>query len=75
MRLRMCSFVGDVLEFLRPQMAGTCVDIFCDASSASRKKKNDLKFRFIQELVREGESRNLHVGTEDQYAHILTKVL
>ena len=44
-------------------------------SSASRSKHIDVKFHFIQGLVRSGEIRILHVGTENQHADILTKAL
>ena len=62
-----------------------CTDIFGDnesamaiannPSSASRRNHIDLKFHFIQGLVRVGEIRILHVGTKDQHADILTKAL
>ena len=50
------------LVFLQPQLAGMCIDIFGDnegamaiannPSSASRSKHIDVKFHFIQGLVR-----------------------
>ena len=87
----LCDTVKDaiferaVLIFLQPQLAGMCVDIFGDnegamaiannPSSASRSKQIDVKFHFIRGLVRAGEIRILHVGTEHQQADILTKAL
>ena len=60
-----------------------CIDIFGgnegamaianNPSSASRSKHINVKFHFIQGLVRSGEIRILHVGTESQPADILTK--
>ena len=44
-------------------------------SSASRSKHINVKFHFIQGLVRAGEIRKLHVGTKYQHAGILTKAL
>ena len=73
------------LVFLQPQLAGMCIDIFGDnegamaiannPSSASRSKHIDVKFHFIQGLVRSGEIRILHVGTENQHADISTTAL
>ena len=78
-------FERAVLFFLQPQLAGMCVDIFGDnegamaiannPSSASRSKHIDVKFHFIQGLVRAGEIRILHVGTEHQHTDIFTKEL
>ena len=78
-------FMRAVLVFLQPQLAWMCIDIFGDnegamaiannPSSASRSKHIDVKFHFIQGLVRSGEIRILHVGTESQHADILTKAL
>jgi hypothetical protein len=78
-------FERAVLVFLQPQLAGMCVNIFGDnegamaiannPSSASRNKHINAKFHFIQGLVRAGEIRILDVGTKDQHADILTKVL
>ena len=44
-------------------------------SSASRSKHIDMKLHFIRGLIRTGEVRILHVGTEEQYADVLTKAL
>ena len=44
-------------------------------SSASRSKHVDIKLHFIQGLIRTGEARILHVGTEEQHADVLTKAL
>ena len=62
-----------------------CISIFGDnegamaitnnPSSASRSKHINVKFHFIQGLVRAGEIRTLHVGPKYQHAGILTKVL
>ena len=78
-------FERAVSVFLQPQLAGMCVDLFGDnagamaiannPSSASRSKYIDVKFHFIRGLVRAGEIRILYVGTEDQRAGILTKVM
>ena len=78
-------FERALLFFVQPQLAGMYVDIFGDnegamaiannPSSASRSKHVDVEFYFIQGLVRAGEIRILHVGTEDQHANILTKAL
>ena len=79
-------FMRAVLGFLQPQLAGMCIDIFGvnegamiiannPSSAASRSKHIDVKFHFIQGLVRSGEIRILHVGTESQHADILTKAL
>ena len=61
------------------------VDIFGDnegakaiadnPSSASRGKNIDVKFHFIRRLIRTGEVRILHVGTEEQHEYVLTKAL
>ena len=61
------------------------VDIFGDnegakaiadnPSSASRSKHIDVKLQFIRGLIRAGEVRTLHVGTEEQHADVLTKAL
>ena len=68
-------FMRAVLVFLQPQLPGMCIDIFVDnegamtiannPSSSSRSKHiDDVKFHFIQGLVRSGgEIRILHVGT------------
>ena len=42
-------------------------------SNTSRSKHIDMKFHFIQGLVRAGEIRILHVGTQHRHADILTK--
>ena len=34
-----------------------------------------MKLRFIRGLIRTGEVRVLHVGTTEQYADVLTKLL
>ena len=44
-------------------------------SSASRSKHIDVKLHFIRELIRTGEGRILHVGTEEQHADVWTKAL
>ena len=74
-----------LLVFLQPQLAGMCVDIFGDNEAAMtiannptsvlRSKHIDVKFHFIQGLVRAGEIRILLVGTKDQHANILPKEL
>ena len=75
-----------VLIFLQPQLAGMlCVDIFGDnegvmaiansLSSASSSKHIDVKFHFIEGLVRAGNIRISHVGMKDQHADILMQAL
>ena len=44
-------------------------------SSASRIKHSDVKLHFIRGLIRTGEVRILHVGTEEQHADVLMKAL
>ena len=78
-------FTRAVLVFLQPELSGMRVDIFGDnegakaiadnPSSASRSKHIDVKLHFIRGLVRTGEVRILHVGTEEQHADVLTKAL
>ena len=43
--------------------------------SASRSKHIDLKLNIIRGLIRAGDVRVLHVGTEEQHADVLTKPL
>ena len=67
-------FTRAVLVFLQPELSGMRVDIFVDnegakaiadnPSSASRSKHIDVKLHFIRGLIRTGEVRILHVGTE-----------
>ena len=75
-----------VLIFLQPQLAGMlCVDIFGDnegvvaiansPSSASSSKHTDVRFHFIEGLVRAREIRISHVGMKDQHADILMQAL
>ena len=74
-----------VLVFLQPELSGMRVYIFGDnegakaiadnPSSASRSKHIDVKLHFIRGLIRTGEVRILHVGTEEQHADVLTKAL
>ena len=76
-------FTRAVLVFLQPELSGMRVDIFGDnegakaiadnPSSASRSKHIDVKLHFIRGLIRTGEVRILHVGTEEQHADFLTK--
>ena len=78
-------FPRAVLVFLQPELSGMRVDIFGDnegakaiadnPSSASRSKPIDVKLHFIRGLIRMGEVRTLHVGTEEQHADVLTKAL
>ena len=78
-------FTRAVLVFLQPELSGIRVDIFGDdesakaiadnPSSASRSKHIDVKLHFIWGLIRTGEVRILHVGTEEQHADVLTKAL
>ena len=78
-------FTRAVLVFLQPELSGMRVDIFGDnegakaiadnPSSASRSKHIDVKLHFIRGLIRTGEVRNLHVGTEEPHADVLTKTL
>ena len=78
-------FTIAVLVFLQPELSGMRVDIFGDnegakaiadnPSSASRSKHIDVKLHFIRGLIRTGEVRILHVGTEEQHADVLTKAL
>ena len=78
-------FTRAVLVFLQPGLSGMRVDIFGDnegakaiadkPSSASRSKLIDVKLNFIRGLIRTGEVRILHVGTERQYADVLTKAI
>ena len=61
------------------------VDIFGDKegskaiadnpSSASRSKHIDVKLHFIRGLIRTGEAKILHEGTEEQHVDVLTKAL
>ena len=44
-------------------------------SSASRSKHIDVKLNFIRGMIRTGEVRILHVGTEEQHVHVPTKAL
>ena len=44
-------------------------------SSASRSKHIDVKLHSIRGLIRAGDVRVLHVGTEEQHADVLTKPL
>ena len=44
-------------------------------SSASKSKHIDVKLHFIRGLIRAGEVRILHVGTEEQHADVLTKAI
>ena len=72
-------FTRTVLVFLQPR------HLWCDnesskaaadnPSTASRSKYVDVKPHFIRGLVRDGKIRILHVGTEEQHAHVLTKAL
>ena len=76
-------FTRAVLAFFQPELSGMRVDIFGDnegakviadnPSSASRSKHIDVKLHFIRGLIRTGEVRILHVGTEEQHADFLTK--
>ena len=78
-------FERAVLFFLQPQLTRMRADIFehnegamaiaNNPSSASRSEHIDVKFSFIQELVRAEGIRILHVGTKDKHADILTKAL
>ena len=78
-------FTRAVLGFFQPELSGMRVDIFGDnegakaiadnPSSASRSKHIDVKLNFIQGMIRTGEVRTLHVGTEEQHADVLTKAL
>ena len=78
-------FTRAVLVFLQPELSGMRVDIFGDnegakaiadsPSSTSRSKHFDVKLHFIRELIRTGEVRIFHVGTEEQQADVLTKAL
>lgn len=62
-----------------------CVDIFGDngvsttieksSGSASRSKRVDVKFHFVQGLSSAGEIPIIHVGTEGRHADILTQGL
>ena len=71
------------MSFFQPKLSGMRVDIFYDnegakaiadnPSSASRSKHIDVKLHFIRGLIRTGEVRILHVGTEEQHADFLTK--
>ena len=71
------TFTRAVLVFLQSELSGMRVDIFGDSegaraiadnpSSASRSKHSDVKLHFIRGLVRTGEVRIVHVGTEEQY--------
>lgn len=69
-----------------PYLIGTRVDIFVDngvakvitdnPSSVPRSKHIDGKKRhFFRGLIRAGELRVLHVGTEERHADVLTKPL
>ena len=65
-----------VLVFLQPELSGMRVDIFGDnegskaisdnPTNASRSKYIDVKLHFIRGLIRTGEDRIFHVGTEEQ---------
>ena len=78
-------FTRAVLVFLQPELSGMRVDIFGDdegakaiadnPSSASRSTHIDVKLHFIRGLIRTGEVRILHVGTEEQHADVWTKAL
>ena len=79
-------FTRVVMVFLQLELSGMRVDIFGDnegviksiadnPSSASRSKHIDVKLHFIQGLIRMGEVKILHVGTEEQHADVLTKAL
>ena len=78
-------FTRAVLVFLQPELSGMRVDIFGDnegakaiadnPSSTSRSKHIDVKLHFIRGLIRTGEVRTLHVGTEEQHADVLTEAL
>ena len=78
-------FTKVVLVFLQPELSGMRVDIFGDnegakaiadnPSSASKSKHTDVKIHFIRGLIRTGEVKILHVGTEEQHADVLTKAL
>ena len=52
--------------------AKTIVD---NPSSASRSKYINVKLHFIRGLIRAEEVSNVHVGTEEQHADVLTKPL
>ena len=75
-------FMRAVLVFLQPELTGMRVDVFGDnegakviadnPTSASRSKHIDVKLPFIRGLIRGGELRVLHVGTEEQQAGVLT---
>ena len=68
-------FTRVVLVFLQPGLSSMRVDIFGynegakaiadNPSSASRSKHIDVKLHFIRGLIRTGEVRILHVGTEE----------
>lgn len=71
-----------VLVFLQPQPTGMCTGIFCSNGGAMATTNNpssalskhiDMKFQFIQGLVRTGDIRIIVVGMEGQHADILTK--
>ena len=75
-----------VLVFLQSELTRMKVDVFGDdsegskaiannPSSASRCKHIDVKLYFIRGLVRAGKVRVLHVGTAEQHADMLTKLL
>ena len=74
-----------LLVILQRDLIGMRVDIFGDnegtkaiaynPGSASRSRHIDLKLHFIRGLIRAGDVRVLHVGTEEQHADVLTKPL
>ena len=59
-------------DFRRYEGAKAIEDI---SSSASRSKHIDVNLHFIRGLIRAGEARIVHVGTEEQHADVLTKPL
>ena len=61
------------------------IDVFCDSQSTiclsknqvhhARTKYIDVRFHFIREIISEGDIRLLKIGTADNPADMLTKVI
>jgi len=61
------------------------IDVFCDSQSAiclsknqvhhARTKHIDVRFHFIREIISKGDIRLLKIGTADNPADMLTKVI